>query len=128
MSDITVQSIAPVLFVRDVAAAAEHYRAVLGFEIDFLFGDPGVVFAAVARGGHRLYLRKVAEPNFAALAAQEPQLVAAMIAVSDVHQIGAELSARGADIALPPTRRVWGGTDLHVRDPDGNLLCFLSID
>jgi hypothetical protein len=25
-----------------------------------------------------------------------------------------------------PTRQPWGGTDFHVRDPDGNVIAFVT--
>jgi hypothetical protein len=33
-------SSAPVLFVRDVLASAEHYRDTMGFRFDRFYGDP----------------------------------------------------------------------------------------
>src|SRR6185503_15807654 len=35
---VRLRSATPILFVRDVAAAAEFYRSRLGFEVDFLHG------------------------------------------------------------------------------------------
>ncbi len=120
-------SISPVLFVRDVARAAAHYQSVLGFEIDFMYGAP-TCFAAVSRGGFRVYLREVKTPNFAELASREDALIVAMIEVSDVRALFEELVAFGAEIVQPLTSYDWGGTDFHVRDPDGNVLSFVTID
>lgn len=127
MNDAVVKSIYPVFFVRDPAQAAAHYRDVFGFTLDFLFGEP-TVFAAVSRGGHRIYLRGVAAPNFAELAAREHQLILAMVEVPDVEAVFTDLVARGAEIAQGLTSYAWGGTDVHVRDPDGNVFAFLTID
>jgi catechol 2,3-dioxygenase-like lactoylglutathione lyase family enzyme len=40
----------PILFVRDVAAAADFYEAQLGFQTDFLHGKPPF-YASVSRDG-----------------------------------------------------------------------------
>ncbi|WP_416906919.1 MAG: VOC family protein [Polymorphobacter sp.] len=127
MTGPAVKSIYPVFFVRDAAQAAAHYQAAFGFKLDFLFGQP-TVFAAVSRGGHRIYLRGVDAPNFASLAARESQLILAMVEVDDVEAVFADLVSRGADIAQGLTRYSWGGTDVHVRDPDGNVFSFVTID
>ena len=63
---------------------------------------------------------------FQILAAREPSLILATIEVPDVHALFAELKTRGATIAQPPTKQDWGGTDLHVTDPDGNALAFVT--
>ena len=116
----------PILFVRDVGAAAVFYRDRLGFDIDFLHGSPPF-YGAVARGAARLHLRFVHQPNFGALAAHEPSLILATIEVDDVAVLFAEFIAAGAEIAQVPTRQDWGGTDLHVRDPDGNIVSFVQF-
>ncbi len=127
MTSVAVKSIYPVFFVRDAAQAAAHYRDVFGFTLDFLFGDP-TVFAAVSLGGHRIYLRQVAAPNFAELAARESQLILAMVEVPDLQAVHDDLMARGAAIAQGLTHYAWGGTDFHVCDPDGNRFSFVTID
>lgn len=40
----------------------------------------------------------------------------------------AEFKSRGAEFTKPPARQTWGGTDFHVRDPDGNGICFVSYE
>lgn len=118
-------SAAPVLFVRDVAAAAAHYAATLGFAVDFLHGSPSF-YGSVSRDGHALHLRHVDRPNFGELAAREGSLILALIEVSDLKALYRELQARGADIVQAPVKQAWGGTDLHVRDPDGNVIAFMQ--
>lgn len=124
-ADVLVKSVSPVLFVRNAAKAAAHYHSIFGFEIDFLYGEP-TCFVAVSRGGFRLYLREVEAPNFQALAAEENELILAMVEVSDVQAVFEGLVARGAEIAQPLATYAWGGTDFHVRDPDGNVFSFLT--
>lgn len=116
----------PILFVRDVTAAARFYRDRLGFAVDFLHGEPPF-YGAVSRGDACLHLRHVAAPNFAELAAREVSLILATIEVSDIEELHAEVSARDAPITQPPTSQPWGGTDFHVRDPDGNVISFVEF-
>jgi hypothetical protein len=63
----------PILFVRDVTKAMAFYVDRLGFEIDFLHGNPPF-YGSVSRDRSCLHLRFVHEPNFAELAAREKSL------------------------------------------------------
>ena len=122
----TFKSIFPILFVRDVPTSAAYFRDKLGFAIDFLYGEPPF-YGAVSRDGVCIHFRCVHEPNFADLAAREHSLILAAIEVDDVHSLHAELQRRGADIVQLPTKQSWGGTDLYVRDPDGNVISFVTF-
>lgn len=119
------KSIVPILFVRDVAASAAFYRDMLGLAVDFLHGNPPF-YGAVSRDSACLHLRFVHRPNFAALAAAEPSLILATIAVSNVKALFEELRQREVDFAQDLTRQAWGGTDFHIRDPDGNVISFVQ--
>jgi uncharacterized glyoxalase superfamily protein PhnB len=119
-------SAVPIFFVRDVAAAAAFYQEKLGFQVDFLYGNPPF-YGAVSRDGARLHLRFVDRPNFAELAAREESLILATIEVADVKAIFAEFEARGVDFPQRLVRQFWGGLDFHVRDPDGNVFSFVQF-
>lgn len=118
--------VTPILFVRDVAAAANFYASVLGFSIDFLHGQP-VFYGAVSRDEACLHLRHVDQPNFAELAAREESLILATIQVVDVRALFAEYEAAGADLVQPLIQQPWGGLDFQVRDPDGNRISFVQF-
>lgn len=124
---VAVKAAVPILFVRDVTAGAAFFRDRLGFSIDFLHGAPPF-YGAVSRGAACLHLRCVRRPNFADLAAREPSLILATIEVSDVRALFAEVHARGVEIAQALTTHDWGGTDFHVRDPDGNAISFVTFE
>ena len=126
MSEVALKSVAPILFVQDVPASAVFYREKLGFAIDFLYGAPPF-YGSVSRGEIRLHLRFVRQPNFAELAAREVSLILATIEVSDVQGLFEEFKERGVEFAKMPTKEPWGGTDFHVRDPDGNVISFVSF-
>ncbi len=132
MSDTTasqgprIGAATPILFTRDVTAAAGFYREKLGFEIDFLHGQPPF-YGAVSRGGACLHLRFAHEPNFVALARTEESLILATIQVTGVEALFAEFEARGVDFPQRLARQTWGGLDFHVRDPDGNVISFVEF-
>ncbi|HEY6629861.1 MAG TPA: glyoxalase superfamily protein [Rhizobiaceae bacterium] len=125
MSDIAFKPAVPILFVRDVPASAAFFKDKLGFGIDFLHGEPPF-YGSVSRGEACLHLRCVDAPNFAEIAAWEVSLILATIEVSDVWALFEEFNGRGIEFAQTPTRQDWGGTDFHVRDPDGNVISFVT--
>lgn len=127
VSEIVLNSIIPILFVRDVPSSAAFFREKLGFEIDFLHGSPPF-YGSVSRGEVCLHLRFVHRPNFAELAAREVSLILATVEVSDLHGLFVELEGRGAEFAQRPTKQPWGGTDFHVRDLDGNVISFVTYE
>ena len=116
----------PILFVRDVAAAAAFYEASLGFHLDFLHGKPPF-YASVSRDRARIHLRFVHRPNFTELAAQEGGLILATIEVANVKRLFQEYQKRGVELPQPLVRQPWGGLDFHVRDLDGNVFSFVQF-
>ena len=93
--------------------------------VDFLHGNPPF-YGSVSRDGPSLHLRFVHQPNFAELAAREASLILATIEVSNIKALFEELSARGVEFAQKAVKQVWGGTDFHVGDPDGNVVSFVQ--
>lgn len=115
----------PILFVRDVRAAAAFYAERLGFEIDFLHGNPPF-YGSISRDRSCLHLRFVHEPSFAALAAREGSLILATIEVQNVKGLFEEYEGCGVEFSQRLVRQPWGGIDFHVRDPDGNVISFVE--
>ena len=115
----------PILFVRDVEAAAVFYEGKLGFRIDFLHGKPPF-YGSVSRDRACIHLRFVHQTNFAELAAREGSLILATIEVANVKALFQDYEARGVDLAQRLVRQAWGGLDFHVRDPDGNVISFVE--
>ena len=122
----TLKRAAPILFVRDVAAAAAFYERELGFQIDFLHGKPPF-YGSVSRDAVRLHLRFVHQTNFTELAAREGGLILATIEVANVKALFQEFQARHVDFAQRLVRQPWGGLDFCVRDPDGNVISFVQF-
>jgi uncharacterized glyoxalase superfamily protein PhnB len=120
-----LKDVAPVLLVRDVKASATFFQQKLGFKIDFLHGLPPF-YGAVSRDGVCLHIRYVHQPLFAEAAVQEKSLICASIQVSNVQGLFKEFKARGVEFAQILTKQAWGGTDFQVRDPDGNVISFVT--
>ncbi len=120
-----LKNVRPILLVRDVKTCAAFFQQKLCFEIDFLHGLPPF-YGAVSRDGVCLHIRYVQQPFFAQAAAQEKSLICASIEVSHVHDLFEEFKARGVEFAQTLTKQAWGGTDFQVRDPDGNVISFVT--
>ena len=119
------KTVTPILLVSNVTKSAGFYRDTLGFEIDFLYGEPPY-YGSVSRDGVCIHLRHVHDPNFSEIAAREPSLILASFEVDDVTALSAEFRGRGAAFAQDLVKQDWGGTDFHVRDPDGNVVSFVT--
>jgi uncharacterized glyoxalase superfamily protein PhnB len=112
----------PVLFVRDVEAAAVFYRDTLGFSIDFVHGTPPF-YGAVSRDGATLHLKFVHGPVLTP-GPDEDGLISAFLAVEDAQALYDEYVAAGATFNQALTTQPWGWRDIVVVDVDGNGVCF----
>jgi len=108
---------ATVLVVRDIAASLAHYRDVLGFNIEFQYGDP-TFYACLCRDDVAVHL--ISDQKTKRL----PGHGGVAIFVKDVDALHGELSARNATIPRPPQDYAYGMRDFDVIDPDGNQLTF----
>jgi uncharacterized glyoxalase superfamily protein PhnB len=122
-----LKDVIPILLVRDVQKSANFFCEKLGFEIDFLHGLPPF-YGSVSRDGIRLHLRFVHEPFFAKAAALEESVLLASFQVANVQGLFEEFKARGVQFPQKLKKQAWGGTDFQVRDPDGNVISFVTYD
>jgi|SRR5579863_647082 uncharacterized glyoxalase superfamily protein PhnB len=120
-----LKKVTPILLVREVQTCAAFFQQKLGFDIDFLHGLPPF-YGAVSRDGVCLHIRYVQKPFFAQAALQEKSLVCAAIEVSNVQSLFEEFKAQGVEFAQKLKKQAWGGTDFQVRDPDGNVISFVT--
>jgi catechol 2,3-dioxygenase-like lactoylglutathione lyase family enzyme len=103
----------PIFGITNLKASLAYYRDVLGFKVDWDWGDPPD-FASVTRSGLTLFVGVSSDPGHGGL----------WTFAGDVDALYAELKRRGARIKVPPTDMPWGNRELHVLDLDGNLLRF----
>ncbi|HEU0053607.1 MAG TPA: VOC family protein, partial [Longimicrobium sp.] len=119
--------VAPYFLVADVTAAANHYRDVLGFHYDRLWGDPPG-FCMVKRAGIVVMLNQVdgARPNPNRRADPDPHAGEwdAYVWVDDADALHAEFASRGAKIVRGLCDQHYGCRDFEVDDLDGYRLCF----
>ena len=116
-------SLAPILAVPDVLAAAEFYCDKLGFTIGFLFGDPPT-HAGIHRGewtneGAHIQLSLTDHPL-----PPRPQVGFYVFMGEDVDGLFEQYQAAGVHIEREPTNEPWGMREFAIRDCNGYLLRF----
>jgi predicted enzyme related to lactoylglutathione lyase len=103
----------PILRVEDMAASLKFYVDLLGFE-NASWGTEE--FTSVNRDRAALYLCQRGQGRGGAWA---------WIGAEDVEELHRELLSKGVAIRMPPTDFPWA-REMHVEDPDGNVLRFGS--
>ena len=106
----------PILNVHDLATSQEYYRNALGFQLDWEHGEPPD-FASVSRGDATIFMCEGCQGMPGAWM---------MVFARDVDSLYEEIRKRGARIRMPPKDMPWGIRELHVADPDGNVIRFGS--
>lgn len=101
----------PVFRVDDVVVTAAYYRDVLGFEIDFVYGEPPS-YASVSRDDAVLNFTHARAPDWR----DGGMGVDALIVVADAHAVFHELGERGANIIRPLADQPTGMSDFVIED------------
>jgi uncharacterized glyoxalase superfamily protein PhnB len=108
---------ATLFVVQDVLASVAHYRDVLGFKVEFTYGEP-TFYAGVERDNLLIHLQAARETK------RHVGQGAANVFVTEVDALHEELKARGARILKPPQDYAYGMRDFDLDDLDGNRLTF----
>jgi catechol 2,3-dioxygenase-like lactoylglutathione lyase family enzyme len=119
-------NVTPQLFVSDIVASCDFFTRVLGFGVEFVYGEPPF-YAQVIRDGASLALRHVDRPVMEKVAEAmkaDVDMLAASISVDDVQALYSEFQAAGVAFHQDLRAEAWGARTFIVRDPDGNLLLF----
>jgi predicted enzyme related to lactoylglutathione lyase len=103
----------PILRVEDMKASLRFYVDALGFE-NVSWGTEE--FTSVSRDGAAMYLCRGSQGRGGAWV---------WIGVEDVEKLHEECKARGVTIRMAPTNYPWA-LEMHVEDPDGNVIRFGS--
>jgi uncharacterized glyoxalase superfamily protein PhnB len=119
-----IHGVQPVLPVPDVSAAADWFCRVLGFQIDFLHGEPpayGRVKLGDRSWGDPIYLHLALETGAITPCGQTRLHVG-----HDIDGLHAQVQAAGGTVPQPPTNQPWGLREFTVRAPGGHLLCLAA--
>lgn len=114
------------LYVSDVQASCDFFLSKLGFEIEFVYGEPPF-YGLVKRDRARLCLRLVCEPVFVGDIRQREHLLSASITVdtaAEIKQLFLDFQAAGVTFHQTLRKEPWGACNFIVLDPDGNLILF----
>ncbi len=106
----------PILNVRDLRASQAYFRDELGFKVDWEHGDPPD-FGAVTRGEATMFLCQGCQGRGGAWM---------MIFTRDVDGLYREIAGKKAIVRMPPRTMPWKLREMHVADPDGNVIRFAS--
>ncbi|MGO9325961.1 MAG: VOC family protein [Terracidiphilus sp.] len=126
LSQPILTSVAAHLYVRDLKASTEFFTTKLGFNIDFVYGDPPFC-GQVCRDNARLALRQMDEPVFAEDIRQRESLLSASITLASADEIKQLfLTYQEAEVPLAQSlqNEPWHAKTFIVKDPDGNLILF----
>jgi len=113
---VTVQfhSLIPTLPVKDIMEAVEFYRDVLGFQVDFTYGEPP---------GHAGVHKEQACVHFTS-SRSTPASGWLYIIVDDVDALHAEYQKRGLKVVEELATYPWGMREFAVKECNGYVLRF----
>ncbi|WP_038218341.1 bleomycin resistance protein [Xenophilus azovorans] len=142
----------PVLPVSDVTRAARWFRDVLGFELDFVAGEPpsyarvksdpsgnrfalarspkGDAFSSWGGPAMKKGDRTYGDPVYIRLwqhSGREASPWRGEIVIHvghDIDGLHAAYVKRGVDVIEPPQSQPWGLREFAIREPDGHILRF----
>lgn len=107
---------APVIHVRDLMQSISYYIDVLGFSLDFQYGE----YVGLKHNGILLHLSSSLNPGWK----KEPGTGHVCIDCDEVDVYYEGIQSKGAVISAPLNNRPYGMRDFAVDDPDGNTLVF----
>jgi catechol 2,3-dioxygenase-like lactoylglutathione lyase family enzyme len=115
---------APYFPVADLDQSVDHYEQVLGFQRDYVGGNPPQ-FAIMSRDGLPIMLRLVTTPEQISPNEKQGGTWDAFFWVRDARALHAELQASGAEIAYGPVfQDAYHMEEFAVRDREGYVLGF----
>jgi RimJ/RimL family protein N-acetyltransferase/uncharacterized glyoxalase superfamily protein PhnB len=118
-------AVEPVLMTHDVRATVDFYHDKLGFNVDFLYGDPPN-HAGVSRGewtGSMVTVQIARVPPEREI---QPSSYLHIRVDSRLDALCEEYRARGVTIIAEPEAKPWGFCEFAIKDPNGTVLVFAS--
>jgi hypothetical protein len=118
---------APVLLVRDVNAAAEHYRDAMGFSFWKIWGEPPS-FTILERDGMRVMIQQIAEHDYIVPhRTVSDGLWDMYFWVDDVDALFKEFVERRAKIDYGLRDQPYGCREFGTQDIDGHDIGFGQV-
>jgi uncharacterized glyoxalase superfamily protein PhnB len=114
---VSLLGAASVFVVTDVTNSLAYYRDVLGFHVEFTYGEP-MFYVGIERGGVIIHLQAAADTE------RQSGQGAVYIFVRGVDALYEELRSRGARVLGEPTDHPYGMREFAINDLDGNQLAF----
>jgi len=111
-SAVRFRDAATLFVVQDVLRSVEHYRDVLGFRVDFTYGEP-TFYAGVERDNVAIHLQAASETK------RLPGHGAINVFVTGVDTLYQELKSKGVRTMEEPADRPYGMRDFDINDLDG---------
>jgi uncharacterized glyoxalase superfamily protein PhnB len=117
--------IVPVFLVDDVIPTVEYYRDVLGFDADYVYGDPPH-YGSVSRGNAVLNFTRSEPPGRrnSVLRSGPGTGVDAYVVVKDIDDVFDELKDRGAQVRTSPASHEYGMREFKIEDCNGYIIVF----
>jgi uncharacterized glyoxalase superfamily protein PhnB len=117
------QKLTPNLVVKDVAAAVEFYRSVLGFQTAFTVPDNApYVFASVTNGAVEIFFndQKAVREDYPSLGTDPlGGTLTLFIEVAGIEEVLAAVQKAGAKITMPLKTQFYGMREFAFEDPEG---------
>src|SRR5580704_301057 len=117
------QKLTPNLVVKDVAAAVEFYRSVLGFQTAFTVPDNApYVFASVTNGVVEIFFndQKAVREDYPSLGTDPlGGTLTLFIEVAGIEEVLAAVQKAGAKITMPLKTQFYGMREFAFEDPEG---------
>ena len=110
-----LNTVIPVLRLKDIEASRSFYETVLEFKVDWLWHPPegGPGFAQISRDGLRIYLSERDEGAADALI---------YLYVENVDAWHKQLLIHAVPVDSFPEDKFWGNREMQFCDPEGNCL------
>ena len=121
---MSIHSTVPVVNTDDISKSLTYYQDVLGFTIDFQYGEPPV-YAGVNSGSAEIYFTH--SPAIVNLLKQQSLHPDIFIWVTNADTFYAMHIKNGADIIEPIADRPWGARQYVVKDLNGYHLKFAQL-
>jgi catechol 2,3-dioxygenase-like lactoylglutathione lyase family enzyme len=112
------------VFVSDFKRALEFYTKTLGMEIDYADETHWAQFKSGEDISFAIELcdEKRAEQGSKLVG----RFAGVTFMVDDIEETHQQLASKGVEFTGVPEKQAWGGTLLHLKDPDGNVLTLMQ--